>query len=48
MKIGLLCAVLKVMSYSFETFFSANKAAILCFVDLLYYVSETVLLELFR
>jgi len=34
----LLCSVLNVMSYSSQTFFSANKFAILSSVDLLHYV----------
>jgi len=38
---GLLCVALKVIV-------PANQVAVLCFVDLLYYVCEIVLLKSFR
>ena len=36
------------MRYSFQTFFPANKVAMSCSVDVLYYACKTVLLKLFR
>ena len=40
-KLGLLCVALKVIV-------SANQVAVLCFVDLFYYVCEIVLMKSFR
>ena len=45
--IDLLCAVLS-DELQLANIISANKVAILCSVDLLYYVSSTVLLKVFR
>jgi hypothetical protein len=46
--IALLRAVLKMTSYKSLNIFPANKVAILCSVDLLYYFYETVLLNYSR